>query len=384
MRALCVALLCCLMLAPVRAAVIPAPPQLAATAWILLDADSGRVLAEANADARVEPASLTKMMTSYILSWEMAQGRLKGTDLVTVSQNAWARNFPGSSLMWIEVGKQVSLDDLHRGIIISSGNDASVAVAEHLAGDETAFASVMNQHAERLGMSGSHFMNSHGLPHAEHYTTARDMALLSRAIIRDFPEDYALYKEKSFVYNNINQPNRNRLLWRDPSVDGLKTGHTEAAGYCLAASAQRDGMRLIAVVMGTASEEARVAEIQKLFTYGFRFYETFQLYDAQQTLSEVPVWGGSSDRLALGTTLPVHLTVARGQRSNIQAQLDIERDIHAPVAAGDVKGSLKVLLGEDVIQQEPLVALHAVEEAGWFGRLWDSIRLFFRNLFSAG
>ncbi len=367
-----------------QAAILPAAPQLAARSWILMDADSGRVLAESAPDARAEPASLTKMMTSYILSWELAQGRVKATDMVTVGRNAWAQNFPGSSLMWIEVGKQVSLDDLHRGIIISSGNDASVAVAEYLAGTETAFADMMNQHARRLGMTDTHFVNSHGLPDPQLYTTARDMAILARAIIRDFPEDYALYKEKYFVYNNIRQPNRNRLLWRDASVDGLKTGHTESAGYCLVASAKQQDMRLITVVMGTDGEETRARETQALLNYGFRFFETFKLYDSSEKLSTVEVWGGQSDSLELGTAAPVYLTIPRGQRANIQASVQIDEVIHAPVAAGASIGTLEIRLNGELLQQEALVALQDIGQAGLIGRSWDGLRLFFRNLFRRG
>ena len=363
-----------------HAAIIPAAPQLAAKSWVLMDAESGYVLAESDADMQVEPASLTKMMTSYILSWELAQGRVKRSDEVLVSQNAWAQNFPGSSLMWIEVGKQVNLEDLKRGIIISSGNDASVAVAEHLAGTEGAFADVMNQHAQRLHMNGTHFVNSHGLPDPDHYTTARDMGLLARAIIRDFPEDYAMYAEKYFTYNNIRQPNRNRLLWRDSSVDGLKTGHTESAGYCLVASAKRKGMRLISVVMGADGEESRARETQSLLTWGFRFFESFRLYEPGESLSTLEVWGGKADQVALGAGGAVHLTIPRGQRSNIKANVQVEDVIRAPVKAGDVIGKLEIRLDGELLKEEPLVALNDVEAAGFFGRSWDSIRLFFRNL----
>ncbi|HEY9036441.1 MAG TPA: D-alanyl-D-alanine carboxypeptidase family protein [Pseudomonadales bacterium] len=380
MRALLLAMVLGVVSGVAQASIIPAAPQLAAKSWVLMDADSGYVLAESNADMQVEPASLTKMMTSYILSWELSKGRVKNSDRVLVSQNAWAQNFPGSSLMWIEVGKEVSLDDLHRGIIVSSGNDASVAVAEHLAGTESAFADVMNQHAERLGMKGSHFVNAHGLPDPDHYTTAADMATLARAIIVDFPQDYTLYAEKYFVYNNIRQPNRNRLLWRDSSVDGLKTGHTESAGYCLVASAKRKGMRLISVVMGTSGEEARARETQSLLTWGFRFFESFRLYDRGETLSTLEVWGGTTDQVNLGTGGAVYLTVPRGQRSNIKANVQVDDVLRAPIKAGDVIGSLQIRLNDELLQEEPLVALNDVEQAGFLGRSWDSLRLFFRNL----
>ena len=258
---------------------VPAPPSVAASAYFLMDANSGEVLIEHNADERIPPASLTKLMTSYVLSYELERGQVSNDDMVTISKNAWAQNpiFNGSSLMWIEVGKQVPLGELHKGVVISSGNDASVAVAEHIAGSEDAFASMMNQHAARLGMTNSHFVNSHGLPDPEHYMSARDLAILSKAIIA-YKNEYALYSEPDFVFNNIRQSNRNGLLWSDPTVDGLKTGHTTTAGYCLVTSAKREGMRLISVVMGTSSTPARERETQKLLSYGFRYFETHQLY----------------------------------------------------------------------------------------------------------
>ena len=359
---------------------IPSPPSLAAKGYFLVDAASGKVIVEHNADEKLPPASLTKMMTSYVLSYELARGNVHNDDMVTISKNAWAQNFPGSSLMWIEVGKQVSLDDLHKGVIISSGNDASVAVAEHIAGSEGAFAEIMNHHAKLLGMNNTHFVNSHGLPHADHYTTARDLAILAKAIINEFPVDYALYSEKEFTFNNIRQANRNTLLWRDPSVDGLKTGHTQEAGYCLVSSAQKQGMRLIAVVMGTKSEEARMRETQKLLTYGFRYYETHKLYSAGDLLNSSPLWGGKKALLNLGVKNNMYITIPRGQQESVKAQLQVDDVIWAPVENGQEYGTVIVELDGEKIVQAPLVALESVDEAGFFARLWDKLKLFFVQL----
>jgi len=364
------------------AAIMPPPPDVAAGAWILLDADTGYVITEHNADERMAPASLTKLMTSYVLSYELAQGRVHNEDQVVVSVNAWAQNplFAGSSLMWIEPGKSVTVEDLHRGIVISSGNDASVAIAEHVAGSEDAFASMMNSHAAAIGMTGSHFVNSHGLPDPEHYTTARDLALLARALIDDFPEDYALYKERAYTYNGITTRNRNVLLDEDPSVDGLKTGHTEEAGYCLVASAERQGMRLVSVVLGTASERSRKAESRKLLNYGFRTYETLPLYQAGEELAQSRLWLGQQDTLALGVAREISLTIPRGSREDLKAVMEIDETILAPVADGDVHGQLLVSLDGEQLVAEPLVALESVEEAGFLARLWDHIVMFFTGI----
>ncbi len=366
-----------------QAAVLPPPPDVAGSAWILVDADTGCVVTERNADERLAPASLTKLMTSYVLSSELAAGRVSNDDLVQVSENAWAQNpvFAGSSLMWIEPGKPVSLLQLHRGVVISSGNDASVAIAEHVAGSESAFADMMNAHAAELGMTGTHFVNSHGLPDPEHYTTARDLALLANALIERFPEEYALYKEREYTYNNIRQYNRNSLLAEDPSVDGLKTGHTEEAGYCLVASAERNDMRLISVVLGADSERSRKAESRKLLNYGFRAFETLALYSAGEELASTRVWMGQQDSLALGVDRTIRMTIPRGSRDALDASMEIDRVIKAPVTQGDVHGALVVKLDGETLLDEPLVALSAIEPAGFFARLWDSIKLFFMQLF---
>lgn len=363
-------------------AVIPAPPSIAASGYILIDADSGRVITEKNADEKLPPASLTKLMTSYVLSYELAEGNVANTDMVTISENAWAQNptFAGSSLMWIEVGKQVNLKDLHKGVVISSGNDASVAVAEHLAGSESAFADVMNQHAALLGMTGSHFVNAHGLPDPEHYMTARDLAILSKAILK-YPEEYALYSQPDYTYNNITQTNRNRLLWKDDSVDGLKTGHTEEAGFCLVSSAKRNGMRLISVVMGAKSQSAREVESQKLLSYGFRYFETHQLYSTGDALTATKIWAGASDSLSLGVERDIHLTIPRGKHKDIEAVMDLAEFIKAPVSAGNEYGELVIRLDGEEILREPLFALESIEQGGIFKRLWDAIVLFVMQLF---
>ncbi|WP_286694599.1 D-alanyl-D-alanine carboxypeptidase family protein [Spongiibacter sp. UBA1325] len=369
--------------AAAQQSLVPAPPAISASGYLLMDADSGEVLIEHNADERLPPASLTKLMTSYVLSYELEQGQVSNSDLVTISKNAWAQNpiFAGSSLMWIEVGKQVTLGDLHKGVVISSGNDASVAVAEYLAGSEDAFAGIMNQHAQMLGLENTHFVNSHGLPHPEHYTSARDLAILARAII-DFPNEYALYSEKEFVYNNIRQNNRNGLLWTDPSVDGLKTGHTNEAGYCLVTSAKREGMRLISVVMGASSERVRERETQKLLSYGFRYFETHHLYSAGTELTKAKVWKGGSADVALGVQDDVYLTIPRGKADDLDAQLIVNEVLTAPIAADSEYGELQVSLDGKLEVSVPLVALESVEEGSIFKRLWDSIVLFFLSLVS--
>ncbi len=368
-------------LASAAPAIIPNPPKIAASGYILMDADSGKVITANNADERLPPASLTKLMTSYVLSVELEEGNVSNDDMVTISKNAWAQNpvFAGSSLMWIEVGKQVSLHDLHLGVVISSGNDSSVAVAEHLAGSESAFADVMNQHAQVLGMKDSHFVNSHGLPDPDHYMTARDLATLSKAILK-YPKEYALYSEPDFTYNNIRQTNRNRLLWKDDSVDGLKTGYTKEAKYCLVASAKKNGMRLISVVMGAKSQSARETETQKLLAYGFRYFETHQLYSVGDELTDAKIWAGAEDAVKLGVERDIHLTIPRGKHEDIKAVISLNEVIKAPVTKGKEYGELVVTLDGEELLREPLLALQSVEEGGLFKRLWDAIVLFFTSL----
>ncbi|MEO2173904.1 MAG: D-alanyl-D-alanine carboxypeptidase family protein [bacterium] len=365
-------------------AIIPASPQLAAEGYLLVDADSGQVMVEHNSQQRLPPASLTKMMTSYVVSSVLNNGTLKLDEEVEVSIKAWRTK--GSS-MFIREGTKVKVDDLLRGVIIQSGNDASIALAEHIAGSEEAFVDVMNQQAQILGMNDTQFMNATGLPDEDHYTTSSDLAKLTVALIYDYPEHYKLYGEKYFTYGAPGeepkrQPNRNLLLWRDKSVDGVKTGHTEAAGYCLVSSAERNGMRLVAVVMGARSEEARATESLKLLTYGFRYYETLNLYDARETLKTVRVWGGTSARLNLGLDDAVVITVARGSKKNLEASMDIQEVIQGPVTRGQKLGQLLVTNGDTVVAEVPLVALRSIEEAGFFKGLWDAIMLFFTQVFS--
>ncbi len=363
---------------PLQAAtLVPAPPQIAARAYIVMDADTGKVILASREEERFPPASLTKMMTSYIVEDELTKGNISKSDLVPVSVKAWRSQ---GSRMFIQEGTQVLLSDLLKGIIIQSGNDASVAVAEYIAGSEAAFADLMNQHANLLGMDNSQFMNATGLPADDHFSSARDMAILARAIIKDFPEHYGIYSEKYFTYNKIRQPNRNKLLWRDNSVDGLKTGHTEAAGYCLVASAKRDGMRLISVVMGTKSEEARAQESQKLLAYAFRYFRTHQLYKEGERLQTTQVWGGKVDQVDLGPAADLAVTVARGKSDQLQATLDLDNVIEAPLSKGDVFGKVQVKLGDELVAEVPVVALQDVEEAGLLKRIWDKIALFFYNL----
>ncbi|OOE15344.1 serine-type D-Ala-D-Ala carboxypeptidase [Stutzerimonas degradans] len=358
---------------------IPSPPQLAAKSYMLMDAASGKVLIESNSDERLPPASLTKLMTAYIATLEIQKGQISDSDMVTVSEKAWRT---GGSRMFIQVNTQVSVDDLLHGIIIQSGNDASVAMAEHIAGSEEAFADMMNTTAQRLGMSNTHFMNATGLPDPDHYSSAHDMAKLARAIIYQDPAHYAIYAQKEFFWNNIKQPNRNLLLWRDKTVDGLKTGHTEEAGYCLVASAVRDGMRLISVVFGTDSEQARAAETQKLLTYGFRFFETRSFYQKGVELAQQQVWKGQQSQVKAGLAEDLTLTLPRGQLDKLQASMSFSDTLIAPISQGQVVGKVEVKLGEEVLHSADLVALEAVEEGGLFRRLWDSIRLFFYSLFN--
>ncbi|MGE4406739.1 D-alanyl-D-alanine carboxypeptidase family protein [Pseudomonas sp.] len=374
-------ILALLTLAPAAwaASIVPSAPQLAAKSYMLMDAASGEVLVEHNGDERLPPASLTKLMTAYIATLEIQKGQISDSDMVTVSEKAWRT---GGSRMFIQVNTQVSVDDLLHGIIIQSGNDASVAMAEHIAGSEEAFADLMNSTAQRLGMSNTHFVNATGLPNPDHYSSAHDMAKLARAIIYADPAHYAIYAQKEFFWNNIKQPNRNLLLWRDKTVDGLKTGHTDEAGYCLVASAVRDDMRLVSVVFGTGSEQARAAETQKLLTYGFRFFETRTFYQKGQELAQAQVWKGQQDKLKAGLAQDLTMTLPRGQVEKLEAVMSFDGTLIAPIQQGDVIGKVEVKLDDKVLRSSDLVALEAVEEGGLFRRFWDSIRLFFYSLFN--
>lgn len=351
---------------------IPAPPSIKAKAYLLQDFDSGKILAEENIDQRIPPASLTKMMTIHIVAKELIAGRISQDDEVLISEKAW--NMPGSR-MFIEVNKKVLLGDLLRGVIIQSGNDASVALAEYISGSEAAFAQLMNQYASDLGMSNSHFMNSTGLPDTQHYTTAKDMAILAAALIKDAPEIYALYAVKEFTFNNITQQNRNQLLWRDPSVDGIKTGYTEAAGFCLVASAKKDNMRLISVVMGTESDAARTSSSQSLFVYGFRFFETQKIYVANENITSAKVWKGDVEELALGISTDLYITFPRDQKNKLITKFILSDQYIAPLNMGDVQGKLKIVLDEQIIAEEDLIALLSVHEGSLIIRLKDSLQL---------
>jgi D-alanyl-D-alanine carboxypeptidase (penicillin-binding protein 5/6) len=353
---------------------VPAAPELAAPSYILMDFNSGAELAGKNPDERREPASLTKMMTEYIVFRELKSGNLKLSDMVTISEKAWRAE---GSRTFIEVGKKVPVEVLIKGLIIQSGNDASIALAEHIAGNEETFAQLMNQYAAKLGMTNTQFMNATGLPHPEQLTTARDIAKLAFALIRDFPEYYKWHGEKQFTWNGITQYNRNKLLWRDPTVDGLKTGHTNAAGYCLASSAVRDGMRLVSVVMGSKSEKTRTDETQALLNYGFRFYETHRLYQANTPLANPRIWKGAVQVLPLGLSSDLWVTIPRQQYKNLQASMTVESLIAAPVQAGTTMGSVVVRLGDQVVSEVPLVALSEVEEGGLWRQMIDSILLRF-------
>ena len=360
------------------ARIIPAAPELNARAWILIDARTGHVITEHNADHQEAPASLTKMLTTYIASERLKAGELHWDDMVPISEKAWRT---GGSKMFVKVGTKVSLKDLMLGIIVDSGNDAAVALSQYIAGSEDAFADLMNQTAASLGMSHSHFVNATGLPVEGHYSTPRDLATLARAIIYNHPEDYKLYSEKDFTYNGIHQANRNTLLWRDPDVDGIKTGHTEQAGYCLVASAKTDGTRLISVVMGTPTNEARLSESQKLLTYGFRFFQTAKSYAAKTTLMEHKVWMGNVDKVKLGNADDIYLTIPRGAAKDVQAELQVQDLIKAPIIKGQQLGTIKLTLDGNTLATRPLVALTSVDEGGLFKRLWDWILLTVKGWF---
>ena len=362
-------------------ALVPSPPSINADSYLLVDFDTGAVLVEHNPDLQLPPASLTKLMTAYILAEEVASGRLALDDTVRVSRNAWSQNpvFNGSSLMWIEPGKPVTVAELERGIVISSGNDATVAIAEHIAGSEAAFVDLMNRYAEEMGLTRTHFENSHGLPHPDHLSTARDLATTAVAAIRDHPERYAVYKEQSYTYNDITQYNRNHLLREDPSVDGLKTGYTRVAGYGLVASAEREGMRLVSVVMGSSSTASRKAETRSLLNYGFRFFETLRPLAPDASLSEARVWKGQSKQVALGVTDEVVLTLPRSTAS-IDTQVEVDEPLVAPLDVNDVVGRVTLLRDGEVVSEVPLRVLQRVEPAGFFARLWDTIVLWFQQL----
>ncbi|MCS0179626.1 serine hydrolase [Vibrio alginolyticus] len=362
--------------------VVPDAPQIAAKGYVLMDYHSGKVLAEKEMNTKLSPASLTKMMTSYVIGQELARGNISEDDDVTISKNAWAKNFPDSSKMFIEVGTTVKVRDLNRGIIVQSGNDACVAMAEHIAGSEDAFVDLMNAWANTLGMTNSHFANVHGLDNAELYSTPYDMALLGKALIRDVPNEYRVYSEKKFTYNGITQYNRNGLLWdKSINVDGIKTGHTSNAGYSLVSSATEGQMRLVAVVMGTKDANARKSESKKLLSYGFRFFETVAPHKAGETFVEEKVWMGNKDTVALGLDQDTYVTLPRGEAKNLKASFVLEKELEAPINKGDVVGKLYYQIDGEDIAEYPLMALETVEQGSLFSRMWDYIVLLFKSFF---
>ena len=355
--------------------IIPDAPSINAKGFILIDYSTGKVIAEGNADMQLAPASLTKMMTSYIIGKELINGDLTNEDKVMISEKAWAKNFPDSSKMFIEVGTEVSVSDLNQGIVVASGNDACVAMAEHIAGSESAFADLMNAYAEQLGMSSSFFENSHGLDSSEHFTSPRDMATLAVAIIKDVPKEYEIYRQKSFTYNNIKQYNRNSLLWdRSLNVDGMKTGHTSQAGYSLVTSATKGNMRLVTVVMGTDSERARKVESKKLLNYGFRFFETITPYKAGNKFLSNRVWMGDKELVDLGISMDTPITIPRGQSKNLKVNFKLDRQLEAPLAKGEIVGKVFLQLGDKDIAQYPLVTLEEINKGSILTQLVDYVK----------
>lgn len=354
---------------------VPPAPTLATRAYVLRDFNSGQLLASQKPNERIEPASLTKLMTAYLSFIAIKQGRLSLTQTLPVSEKAWRTE---GSRMFIEPNKPATVDELLRGMIVQSGNDACITLAEGIAGSEETFATMMNQQAQRLGMSNTHFVNSTGLPHPQHYTTAQDLSLLAAAIIRDFPEFYPLYSIKEYRYNNITQPNRNRLLWQDPFVDGMKTGHTESAGYCLISSAKRGGMRLISVVLGTESDSARTVESQKLLNYGFQFFDSARLYQKGQSIANLRVWKGSQSMLKAGFNQDMYVALPKGQQQRLKAEMTTTQPLLAPLSVGQKVGSVKFSLDGKVIAEQSLESLDNVRIANIFGRTWDAMRLWFK------
>lgn len=367
-------LLLCASFALAQTAPIPQPPIIGAKSFLLIDGNTGAELASLNPDERLAPASLTKLMTAYAIFRALNEGQIALDDQVTVSEKAWRT--PGSR-MFIEVGSTVSVEDLILGMIVQSGNDASVALAEHTAGTESVFAQLMNQHAAQIGMSASNFINVTGLPDEGHYSTARDMAILARAIISEFPEYYEWYSVREFTYNDIKQPNRNSLLWRDPSVDGMKTGMTDDAGYCLVSSAQRDDMRIVSVVLGTSTAKARIDGSQALLNYGFRFFETRLLYRAGETVTTARIWKAEREMTPLGLPEDLYVTIPRGSFDDVESVLNMPAQLMAPVAQGQPLAELQVSLNGDQLLTTPLRALENNPDGSFWQRTKDGISLWF-------
>ena len=360
--------------------IMPSPPQLENKSYLLMDYESGQILASANPDERIPPASLTKMMTSLIVEQRLMAGQLKEDEQIRVSEHAWCRGVSTESCMYLPLDSTASALDMLRGIIIQSGNDASKAVAEHIAGNEGAFADLMNAEAKRLGMNNSHFLNATGLPMDNHYSSAHDLAILARTIIRDSAKYYPIYSEKEFTFNNIKQANRNALLFSDPSVDGLKTGFTDAAGYCMTTSSKRGAMRLVSVIMGAPSTKARADQSRELLNWGFSNFETVTLRPAAQPLATTPIWFGKTDTLSIGLAESLVVTLPRGQAEKVQTQFNVQPNLEAPIQQGQVIGKLIVSLDGKPFAERPLVALQPVEQASFFSRLLDRIKMFFAKL----
>lgn len=375
-KRLILATLCALFSCAATAAQVP-PPTLAAKSWVLYDQTTSQFLVTEKGDERLEPASLTKLMTAYIVFGALKEGKIKLDQQVDVSEHAWKQE---GSRMFIKPGMPVTVEQLIRGMIIQSGNDACVALAELVAGTEEAFVHLMNESAKRLGLENTHYTNANGLPDPQLYTTAKDLAKLAAAIIRDFPEGYKYYSEKSFTYNKITQPNRNLLLWRDATVDGMKTGHTNSAGYCLVASANRNNHRMISVLLGSSSENVRAQESLKLLNYGFQFYEAAKVYDAEQVLARFQVWKGATNEVAAGFEKPLILALPKGEAGKLQPRLTSVQPVLAPIRKGQEIGTLTLSLDGKDIGSWPVVALNEVELAGWFGRTWDSLIMWFKSL----
>lgn len=360
--------------------ITPAPPPLNAKAYILIDVDSGKIIAEKNSEEKLPPASLTKMMTLYVISNALRNEQIHLTDNVRISQEAWKI---GGSRMFVKEGQQVSVEELLKGIIVDSGNDACVAMAEHLGSSESGFTELMNNQAKNLGMNNSHFTDSTGLPNAEHYTSAKDLAILGRSLITDFPQYYHWYKQKWFTFNGIRQPNRNRLLWRDNQVDGVKTGHTNDAGFCLVSSAKRGDMRLLAVVLNSPTDTARADDSERLLNYGFRFYETHQLYKAGTPITEIPLYKGQTDKIAIGLLKNQFITIPGGQYQRLKLNTNVPKYIQAPIKKGDQIGELVVQFDDNNIGTQPLYALQSSPKGGSMTCAKDSVRLAFKRWFGS-
>jgi serine-type D-Ala-D-Ala carboxypeptidase (penicillin-binding protein 5/6) len=360
--------------------ITPSPPSINAKAYILIDIDSGKILAEKNSEKKLPPASLTKMMTLYVISNALKSGQISLQDTLRISKKAWKT---GGSRMFVKEGQQVSIEDLVKGIIVDSGNDACVAMAEHLSGSNQGFSDIMNQQAKLLGMKNSNFTDSTGLPKKDLYTTAHDLAILGRALVTDFPQYYHWYKQKWFTFNGIRQPNRNRLLWRDSQVDGIKTGHTNEAGYCLVSSSKRDEMRLIAVVLGSPNETARADDSERLLNYGFRFYETHELYKAGIAITELPLYKGKTDQLSVGLASSQFVTIPSGQYKRLSVNTKIPKHLVAPIKKGQVVGELIIKFDDNIITTKPLHALTDEPQGGFFTRMKDGVKITFKNWFGS-